>query len=289
MEPLSRDKLVPCFECGSRISPVAPACPKCKTRHIRGVRCKLCSKTLKASEATTWDKGTVHPVAAQNFNDSVYHRSCLQVIVPEMLPESLPCKECGASLRRSSVVRWSNYHGYERIPCPECGTPSPIEVSRCQRCGIPVFFAAHHCVLTRQRKYCFESYEFGKDCYHVPCYKRYFDEQLGNPYSSIFGYEAEYSKGKLIRELDGDDHTRHVLKLRCKQAKKQGKSEVFVMSLNGPFISFWRTTIQSYGIAKKRLGLGNLSGRELEMAKKIEGWGYSLFVSKYPFTLMIRL
>jgi hypothetical protein len=144
-------------------------------------------------------------------------------------------------------------------------------------------------VLTRERKYCFDSYEFGKDCYHASCYKLHLNEQLANQYSSIFGYEVEYTNSQLIRELKDDEWTRQFLKLRYKRAREEGKSEIFVMSLNGPFVSFWGTTIQSYGIAKKRLGLGNLSGRELEMAKKIEGWGYSLFVSKYPFTLMIRL
>jgi hypothetical protein len=96
-------------------------------------------------------------------------------------------------------------------------------------------------------------------------------------------------KGQLIRELDGDNRTQQFLKLRYIRAREQGKSELFAMSLSGPFVSFWGTTIQSYGIAKKRLGLRDLSVREREIAKKIEGWGYSLFVSKYPFHLMIRL
>ena len=289
MEPLNRDKLIPCFECGSRISHDASACPKCRTTHIRGVRCNLCSQTLKASEACTWDKADLHPVPPQNFKGHIYHRSCLQSIVPDALPEVIPCKVCGADLKRLSVVKWSDYHGYERIPCPECGTPSPVEVSKCQRCSIPVFFAAHHCVLTKERKYCFNSYEFGEDCYHASCYKLYFNEQLDKPYSSIFGYETEYAKGQLIRKLDGDDRTQQFLKMRYKRAREQGKLEIFVMSLSGPFVYFWGTTIQQTGIANKGLGLRNLSGRERKMAKKIEGWGYSLFVSKYPFSLMIRL
>ncbi len=106
---------------------------------------------------------------------------------------------------------------------------------------------------------------------------------------NVYGYEAEYSKGRLIRESKGDDRAQHILRLRCQSAKEKGKSELLFESLSGPFVSFWGNTIQDYGIAKKSLTLRNLSGRDREMADKVKGWGYSVFVTSYPFKLMIRL
>ena len=285
MEPQAQDKLITCLECSARISHMASACPKCGTKYFRGVHCNLCKKILKASESATWDKVDQHPVPPQDFDNQVYHLECLQSIVPEVLSDSFPCRECGCILKRSSVVRWSIF-SYERIPCPECGTPNPVEIGKCVLCDIPVFPASHHCVLTKPER---NKYDILRSYYHATCYSLYFNQYLSDPYMNVFGWEAEYSKGHLIQESKGDEYAQRVLKLRCQKAREMGRVELFIKNLNGPFVSIWGNEIRNYGIAKKSLGIRNLTETDREMADKLAGWGYSVFVSEYPFTLMIRI
>lgn len=289
---MNTPEFLPCTECGTRISIRAASCPKCGSAQPRGVRCKLCDQVFKASEATTWDKIDQHPVPTQDFRADVYHRACLQTIVPDSLPDSIPCKVCGATVKRSHVVRWPDLSGwYEPVPCPECGAPCPVEVERCERCTIPVFPAGHRCVLTQRRESCFPDYSYGcgKHCYHTACYGLYFKQYINDPQLGLFGYEGEYSRGHLVRESEGDSRAQQVLSLRCQRAKEQGQSDLFVEGLQGPFKSFWGNTIDDYGIARKSLTLRNLTGSDREIAEKVVGWGYSVFVSRYPFSLMISI
>ena len=291
MELSSSDKLFSCLECGARISPNAANCPKCETKYFRGVVCGLCEQTMKFSEANTWDKIDQHPVRAES-SSSIFHSACLQTIVPDVLPERLPCKECATLISVSSVVTWSNPSGYKQSPCPECGSPHRFEQSSCERCNIPVFPAGHHCILTQPRADTF-NYLHGDGCYHATCYQLHIQDLLDNAYVSVFEYklryQAEYRKGQLVRETSGDECARSFLGRRCKKAREQGKREVAAMGLNGPFVYLWGVKIQQTGIASKNIGLRNLSGSERELARKLQGWGYSLFDSQYPFKLMVRL
>lgn len=113
--------------------------------------------------------------------------------------------------------------------------------------------------------------------------------QIPSKLSLAFGYEAEYSHGRVVRESEEDSHIQEVLRLLVQKAREQGKSDLKFKNLNGPFRSFWGATIQREGIAKKSLSLRNLTGGEQAMAEKIAGFGYSVFVSPYPFHLTIRL
>lgn len=291
MASSSLDKLIGCIECGARISRDAIACPKCGSKHYRGVICGLCKQIMKLSEASTWDKIDQHPVPADSPGPA-FHRQCLQKIVPDVLPARLPCKDCAAFLTTSRVVHWSQPSGYKQSPCTECGSPTPIEWSSCERCRIPVVPGGHHCILTQPRANTF-NYHHGDGCYHATCYALHLENQMDNSSVGIFDfklrYQAEYRQGKLIRESSADENARALIRLRCERARKQGNRDVVAMPLNGPFVYFWGGEIQMTGIAKKSLGVRNLSGKEHESARKLSAWGYSLFVSQYPFTLMVRL
>jgi hypothetical protein len=241
---------------------------------------------LKGREATTWDGIAQQPTAAEDSNKYVYHRACLQILVPS---ELIPCEACGAMLRPAMFIeRVDIGSSFHYRPCPECGTPNPVEFGRCtwDGCGLPVFPAVHHCVLTSPRA---SGRYSGHNYYHADCHARYLGKLVASNetlYESF--YMGEYSKGRLIAEWKGDVHQQEVLKRRVQQAREQGKSGAIVRYLGGPFRSLFGTIDQT-GIANKSISLRNLTGQDREMAEKVSAWGYSAFVSPYPFYLMVRV
>jgi len=269
-----------CSECGARISVKASTCPKCQTPHPGGLTCRWCHHTLKGRDATTWDGRAQQPATAEDSNKYVYHRACLQILVPDDL---LPCETCGAKLRPAVFVeRVDISASFRDRPCPECGTPAPVKFSKCEwdGCGLPIFPTLHDCVLTEGGHY-----------YHPHCHERYLEYKLVNSAESLYGdfrYMGVYSKGRLISEWKGDVHIHEVLKRRIQKAREQGKSGAVVSYLSGPFNSLFGT-IEQTGIASKRISLRHLTGSEREMAEKVSAWGYSVFVSPYPFYLMVRV
>jgi hypothetical protein len=209
----------------------------------------------------------------------VYHGACLQVLVPA---ELIPCEACGAMLRPAMFVERVDIGcSFQYRPCPECGTLYPIKFGKCawDACSLPVFPTVHHCVLTERSLY-----------YHATCHALYL-EQLVNGIEALYGdfrYMGEYSKGHLIAEWKGDVHIQEVLKRRVQKAREQGKSGAIVRQVHGPFRSLFGTIDQT-GIANKSISLRNLTGDERKLAERVSGWGYSAFVSPYPFYLMVRI
>lgn len=276
-----------CSECGARISVKAPTCPKCQTSHPGGLNCRWCRQTLKGREATTWDGIAQQPAAAEDSNKYVYHRACLETLVPA---EVIPCEVCGAMLRPAIFIQRVDIgSSFNYRSCPECGTPYPVEFGKCgwEGCGLPVFPAVHHCVLTSPVRYVREQCD---GYYHATCHALHL-EQLVNSTEALYGdfrYMGEYSKGCLISEWKGDVHIQEVLKRRVQKAREQGKSVAIVRQVHGPFRSLFGTIDQT-GIANKSISLRNLTGDERGLAERVSAWGYSAFVSPYPFYLMVRV
>ena len=73
----------------------------------------------------------------------------------------------------------------------------------------------------------------------------------------------------------------------CKILRAKGVREYEISNLKGSFKSLFGK-IDNYG-ANKSIGLRNLTDSERAYADELSSWGYPLFVSSYPFKLMIRV
>jgi len=125
---------------------------------------------------------------------------------------------------------------------------------------------------------------------HPACFDRFYKSAVDQlPWVRTL-WELSYTEYDEERPISSwQDSRKKIVSDVCRRAKELGKDQVTVTNLNGPFKSMFGGVIDSYGIAKKHLSLRNLDGEERKVADEIAGSGYSVYVSEYPFMLMIRL
>jgi len=139
--------LIPCIDCGHRISRSADKCPKCQSSEPFGVPCKFCEDT----------GGARIPVkeAYLSGHRTYFHPECIKKVLS--IPGGTLCPDCGVSQSQA----WSLKELSERrvLSCKNCGMWDVLCLSgMCSRCQLPIliFHKMKSSGSARYHDFCFE-------------------------------------------------------------------------------------------------------------------------------------
>jgi len=127
-------ELIPCIDCGHRVSSSAFNCPKCKSPKPHGVDCLVCMDDGGAR--VSMKEVHKHPHRSHSLSGPYYyHSECVRRILT--IPTEILCRECNTTLFQS--WNWEELCESGHESCKNCGMPDVFRFKgSCLKCYLPI-------------------------------------------------------------------------------------------------------------------------------------------------------